>query len=175
MTTEPFILDAAGAGARLAELGDLMAACVAAGASVGYVMPFAAADGEAFFRRDVLPDVAAGRRVLFVAERDGRIAGTVQLDLATPQNQPHRVEARKLLVHPAVRRQGIARRLMEALEDEARARGRGLVTLDTRTGDAAEPLYAGLGYATVGVIPGYCVDPFDPAKLDGTTVMYKRL
>ena len=52
--------------------------------------------------------------------------------------------------------------------------GRSLLTLDTRTGDHAEPLYAALGYRIAGIIPGYCRDPFE-SKLDPTTVMYKTL
>jgi hypothetical protein len=63
---------------------------------------------------------------------------------------------------------------MAAIESRAAALGRSLLTLDTRTGDHAEPLYAALGYRVAGIIPGYCRDPFEP-KLDPTTVMYKTL
>ena len=52
--------------------------------------------------------------------------------------------------------------------------GRSLITLDTRTGDAAEPLYKGLGYQIAGIIPGYCRDALSE-RLDPTTVMYKTL
>jgi ribosomal protein S18 acetylase RimI-like enzyme len=78
------------------------------------------------------------------------------------------------MVHPDIRRRGIARALMGEIEMRARARGRTLLTLDTRTGDAAEPLYASIGYETTGVIPGYCIDAITGA-FDGTTIMYKRL
>ncbi len=63
---------------------------------------------------------------------------------------------------------------MAELERHANEIGRGLITLDTRTGDKAEPLYRSIGYKTVGVIPGYCLDPVDD-KLDSTTIMYKTL
>ena len=53
--------------------------------------------------------------------------------------------------------------------------GRSLITLDTRTGDSAEPLYASLGYVTVGQIPDFSRDPHDAGKLDATTIMYKRV
>jgi ribosomal protein S18 acetylase RimI-like enzyme len=80
-----------------------------------------------------------------------------------------------LLVHPDFRRRGIARRLMQAAEAQAVQMGRSLLTLDTRSGDSAEPLYASLGYVTVGQIPGFSRDPHDAAKLDATTIMYKRI
>lgn len=170
----PSILSASDAERRLGELGALLHACVAAGASVNFVWPFTEAVAEDFFVQKVLPAVRAGTRTLWVAEIDGHIVGTVQLDTATPPNQPHRAEVTKLLVHPDVRRKGIARALMAALEERAGVLGRTLITLDTRTGDAAEPLYASLGYTAVGTIPGYCVDPAG-TRLDATTIMYKTL
>lgn len=159
---------------RLPELAALLHACVAAGASVNFVWPFREAEAEAFFAQKVLPAVRAGTRTLWIAEIGGRVVGTVQLDVDTPPNQPHRAEVTKLLVHPEARRRGIARALMAALEERAAGLGRSLVTLDTRTGDFAEPLYASLGYITVGTIPGYCVDP-SGSRLDATTIMYKTL
>lgn len=159
---------------RATELGALLHACVHAGASVGFILPFSDNDATAFWLRKVQPGVADGTRLLLIAEADGVIAGTVQLDYDTPANQPHRAEVRKLLVHPQFRRRGIARALMAEVERRAVALRRSLLTLDTRSGDSAEPLYASLGYATTGVIPGYCLDPFE-AKLDSTTIMYKTL
>jgi hypothetical protein len=155
-------------------LGALLHACVHAGASIGFVLPFTADDSERFWRGKVLRAVGNGTMVLLVARQDGRIAGSVQLDHDTPPNQPHRAEIRKLLVHPDFRRRGIGRMLMAEIEGRARQRRRTLLTLDTRTGDSAEPLYAALGYRTAGVIPGYCRDPFKD-QLDSTTVMYKAL
>jgi ribosomal protein S18 acetylase RimI-like enzyme len=113
-------------------------------------------------------------RLLLVARQGNRIAGSVQLDSDTPPNQPHRAEVRKLLVHPDFRRHGLARALMAEVERLAGRLGRSLITLDTRTGDKAEPLYASLGYKTAGIIPGYCLNPFED-RLDSTTVMYKAL
>ena len=159
---------------NLQQLAALMHACVHNGASVGYVMPFTLADSETFWTAKVLPSVRERTRALLVAMRGGAIVGSVQLDYDTPPNQPHRAEVRKLLVHPDFRRQGIGRTLMAEVEKRAVGLKRNLLTLDTRTGDGAEPLYASLGYRTVGVIPGYCLDPFK-AKLDATTVMYKTL
>ena len=159
---------------NIGELANLLHACVHAGASVGFILPFALSEAEAFWRSKVLPGVATERRILLIALDGARIVGTVQLGHDTPANQPHRADVSKLLVHPDRRRRGIARRLMSELETYARSLRRSLLTLDTRTGDMAEPLYSSMGYQTAGFIPNYCQDPFEP-KLDATTVMYKNL
>jgi len=169
------LLTADAASAATPELATLLHACVQGGASVSFVLPYTHDDAQAFWRRKVLPGVESEAVKLWVARVDGRVAGSVQLDVDTPPNQPHRAEVRKLLVHPDFRRLGIARRLMREVEDMARRLHRSLLTLDTRTGDSAEPLYASLAYQTVGVIPGFARDPLDPAKVDGTTIMYKQL
>jgi ribosomal protein S18 acetylase RimI-like enzyme len=168
-------LAAADIDAHLGALADLLHACVHDGASIGFVLPHAVADSAAFWLDKVRPGVQAGSRVLLAARCGATLVGAVQLDVDTPPNQPHRAEVRKLLVHPAWRRRGIAQALMAELEHRAGQLGRTLLTLDTRTGDKAEPLYAALGYRTVGVIPGFCRDTADAARLDATTIMYKEL
>ena len=155
-------------------LSEVLHACVHAGASVSFILPFSTSDALAFWRDKVLPTVTArSRRVLLARLPGGRIAGTVQLDLATPPNQCHRAEVMKLLVHPTARRAGIARALMVAVEEAAHEEGRTLITLDTAS-DAAERLYASLGYKVAGVIPRYARRAFTP-ELEGTTIMYKEL
>ena len=150
-------LDAAGAASAERRLAEILIACVAAGASVSYLPPLAPEMARGFWQR-VSSGVASGRRVLFAAWLDGALVGTVQLDLDMPQNQPHRAEVAKLLVHPTARRRGVARALMGHAEQVARAAGRSLLVLDTRRGDAAEPLYRALGWREAGVIPGYALD-----------------
>ncbi|MEY8840490.1 N-acetyltransferase family protein, partial [Cribrihabitans sp. XS_ASV171] len=115
-----------------------------------------------------------GRRELFVAEAAGAVQGTVQLGVAAMPNQPHRADVMKLLVHPRARRQGLARALMAALEARARALGRVLLVLDTRSSDPSRQLYLDLGYEIAGEIPGYCRNPFADLY-EPTTYMYKRL
>jgi len=168
-------LDAAAFTARLEDFQRLLAACVAEGASIGFILPLSEAVNRGFWQDSVAPGVARGTRLLFAAVHEGRVVGSVQLVLDTPANQPHRAEVVKLLVHPEQRRQGIARALMLALEEAARAHGRELLTLDTRSDDHAEPLYLSLGYKVAGRIPGYALDARQPERRDSTTLMYKTL
>lgn len=159
---------------QLAAFAALLQACVHDGAAVSFLLPFPLAESEAFWRQKVLPAVRRGNHVVLAARCDGRLAGSVQLGLEVPPNQPHRAEVSKLLVHPAWRRRGIGRALMLALEAEARRRDRRLLTLDTRTGDRAEPLYLSLGFERCGVIPDYSLDP-GGSRLEAATVMYRIL
>ncbi len=172
--TEILSLSVAQMDAALLELSGLLHACVHAGASISFVLPFSIDEAAAFWAKKVRPGVASGTRVLLVARYNGAITGTVQLDIDTPPNQPHRGDVCKLMVHPEARRQGTARALMQALEAEARRLKRTLLTLDTRTGDRAEPLYSGLGYQTVGIIPNFALNTARDG-LHGTTIMYKAL
>lgn len=168
-------LDADGLAAELAALTEVLHASVHAGASVGFVLPFPRAEAAAFWQDQVAPAVRGGARLLWVARRGGALAGTVQLMPATPPNQPHRAEVTKLLVHPEHRRHGVGRALMAELEAGARALGRTLITMDTRTGDPSHRLYRSLGFQDVGELPGWSLDPHDPQKRDPTTFLYKQL
>lgn len=159
--------------AEIEPLTDILHACVHDGASVGFILPHPKSEARAFWV-DIARSVAAADRVLFVATRHGRPVGTAQLVLATPANQPHRAEVSEVLVHPRARRQGVARALMHQLESYARSACKTLLTLDTRTGDMAEPLYQSLGFQTAGIIPGYCLAP-DGEKRDSTSYMFKQL
>ena len=127
-------------------LGDVLHSVVYEGAGVSFVVPFSMDESRRFWVEKVLPGVRAGTRRVLVAWLGDRIVGTVQVDLAMPPNQQHRGEVLKLLVHPDARRRGIARQLMLALEDVARAEHRSLLTLDTWTGGYAETLYRSLEY-----------------------------
>jgi GNAT superfamily N-acetyltransferase len=165
-------LDAAEARAALDGLAAVLHDCVDGGASVSYMAPFSHADARAAFET-VVVDVEQGRRVLLAAFDDGEIVGTVQINLATPPNQPHRGDIAKLLVRRSARGRGVAAQLMAAAEREARAEGRTLLVLDTVTGDPAERLYTRLGWSRVGVIPNYALYP--DGRLCDTTVFYKAL
>ena len=158
---------------HMAALATLLNACVADGATVGFVLPHEIYDSWAYWVDKVRPAVMAGDRVLLVAKVDGCLAGSVQLDCDTPPNQPHRAEVAKLLVHPDARRRGIARALMVEIEKHAKRLGRYLITLDTAS-DTAEALYVSQGYLCAGVIPGFAKHPIED-RLESTTIMFKAL
>ncbi len=152
-------------------LGALLADAVAHGASVNFMHGFSREDGERFWRGQ-LPLVEAGQRVLIVAEDEAaRIVGSVVVTFAPQPNQPHRADIGKMLVHSAMRRRGLGRRLLGKAEVAARARGRTLLVLDTETGSAGHALYAACGWTEVGTIPGYALSP--DGSPSGATIFYK--
>jgi GNAT superfamily N-acetyltransferase len=159
---------------RVESLSRILADGVASGAAISFMSPLSYDDAAKFWLRDVQPEVLAGRRVLFGAERDGELIGTVQLLTAMPPNQAHRCEIAKMIVHPRARRLGVGRSLMNRALDRARALGKTLITLDTRTGDVAERLYQSVGFATAGVIPDFAWNPDGKAK-HATTYMFCRI
>jgi ribosomal protein S18 acetylase RimI-like enzyme len=126
----------------------------------------------ATFWRGVARDVVAGARALLVAEDAQGVCGTVQLVLRQLENQPHRADLSKLLVHRRARRRGLGTALMRAAEATARDCGKTLLVLDTAT-DQAERLYHRLGWTRVGAIPGYALLP--QGGLCDTTVYYRSL
>ena len=97
----------------------------------------------------------------------------MQLVLDQPENQPHRADLAKMLVHRRARRQGLGAALMRAAEATARECGKTLLVLDTVTGGDAERLYARLGWQRVGDIPDYAL--WLHGGLCNTTVAHRDL
>ena len=157
--------------AQIDELSTVLIDCVEGGASVSFMHPLSRERAVAFWRR-VAHGVAAGERVLIIAEDAQGLCGTVQLVLDQPENQPHRAELSKMLVHRRARRRGLGAALMRAAEAAARDCGKTLLVLDTAN-DEAERLYERLGWTRVGVIPDYALLPH--GGLCGTTVYYRNL
>ena len=156
----------------LGELADVLADCVAGGASVSFMAPFPSAQALAFFRK-VEGSVAKGDTVLLAASLKGKIVGTVQLGLDTPPNQPHRAEIKKMLVHRRARGHGIGTALMARAEEEARRLGRWLLVLDTVPGENGHRLYLRCGWQQSGIVPNYAL--FPDGSLCDTAFMWKRL
>jgi GNAT superfamily N-acetyltransferase len=156
---------------QLQALADVLVDCVEGGASVGFMLPLARDKALAFWRQ-VADGVARGERALLVAEDAQGIAGTVQVILAQPENQPHRADVAKMLVHRRARRRGAGAALMRAAEREALSEGRTLLVLDTADATAAR-LYARLGWQPAGTIPGYALLPAGGEC--ATTFFYRSL
>ncbi|KVA74854.1 GNAT family N-acetyltransferase [Burkholderia ubonensis] len=154
-------------------LSDVLIDCVEGGASVSFMSPISR-DTAARFWRQVADGVMRGERILLVAERvDGRVVGTVQLITALPENQPHRADVAKMLVHRDARRQGVGARLMAAADDAARAAGKAVLVLDTVTGSDAARLYERAGWQRVGDVPNYALMP--DGRYCATTFFHKQL
>ena len=157
---------------RVHELAAVLTDCVEGGASVGFMHPLTHDRALAFWRR-VAQGVASGARAVLVAEDSLGVCGTVQLVLDQPENQPHRADLAKMLVHRRARHQGLGAALIRAAEDTARALGKTLLVLDAVTGGDAARLYERLGWTRVGDIPGYALMP--EGGLTATTVYYRDL
>ena len=143
--------------AHIWQLADVLIDCVEGGASVSFMLPLTRDRALGFWQR-VGEGVARGERALLVAEDAQGIVGTVQLVLDQPENQPHRAEVSKMLVHRRARRRGVGALLMQAVEQLARDHGKTLLVLDTSSPEA-ERLYARQGWTRAGVIPGFALLP----------------
>jgi GNAT superfamily N-acetyltransferase len=153
-------------------LASVLIDCVDGGASVSFMLPLSTDRAQAFWR-SVSNGVEAGDRALLVAEDADGVLGTVQVILGQPENQPHRADIAKMLVHRRARRRGIGARLMQAAEQTACEEGKTLLVLDTATGGDAERLYQRRGWQRVGVIPGFALWP--DGRPCATTYYFKEI
>jgi GNAT superfamily N-acetyltransferase len=156
---------------QLEQLAAVLIDCVNAGASVSFMHPLSLDKAVAFWR-GVAADAQAGNRILIVAEDDSGIIGTVQLIFPEAENQPHRADVAKMLVHRRGRRRGIGAALMRAAEEAALAAGKTVLVLDT-AGDDAERLYVRCGWTLVGTVPDYALLPH--GGFCATRFYYRRL
>lgn len=174
MTTDVTIIQLAAhdVATRSDELATLLRETVDGGASIGFMPPLSEADAHAYWE-SVGHSLQGGAVHLLVAtDATGRIVGSVQLHEATRANGLHRAEVAKLMVQGRVRRGGIGRALMQAVEALAAQRGRTTLVLDTRQGDPSEALYQATGWTLTGSVPAYA------RSADGrlhTGVFYHRL
>ena len=153
------------------QLAEVLIDCVEGGASVSFMHPLSMARALAFWS-GVAEGVACGARVLLVTEDEHGIVGTVQLVLDLPENQPHRADVSKMLVHRRARRQGLGAALMHAAEEAARESGKTLLVLDTASAEAGR-LYARMGWQLSGTIPGFALLPH--GGLCATHYFYRAL
>lgn len=111
------------------------------------------ADWQEYLERIADVKGRATQAIVLVATEDGRILGTVTLELDGRIDDDHGTLApdeahiRMLGVHPDARGRGIGALLMSASEARARTAGRTLVTLNTAGRmEAAQRMYESLGY-----------------------------
>ncbi|TDP61515.1 GNAT family N-acetyltransferase [Roseateles toxinivorans] len=156
---------------QLQQLAELLIDCVEGDASVGFMHPLSLEQALAFWRR-VADGAARRERVLLVVEDGQGIVGTVQVVLAQPDNQPHRGDVSKMLVHRRARRQGLGAVLMRAAEAAAITEGKTLLVLDTASDDARR-LYTRLGWQHCGDVPGFALWP--RGGLCATSFYYREL
>jgi GNAT superfamily N-acetyltransferase len=158
--------------AEVTGLGDVLSDCVAGGASVSFMLPMPKEKAAAYWR-SLAPAVAREECVVLAARDDtGAMLGTVTLLLKQPENQPHRADVAKMLVHRRARRAGLGARLLAAAEEAALRAGRTLLVLDTADAAAAR-LYQRAGWQVVGEIPDYALWP--QGGLCTTKFFYKKL
>lgn len=158
--------------ALLEGLADVLMDCVDGGASVSFMQPLTRERAVAFWRK-VAAGVHAGERALVVAEDGHGVCGTVQLIFDLPENQPHRADLAKMLVHRRARRRGLGAALVRAAEQVARDSGKTLLVLDAVTDGDAARLYARLGWVRVGDVPNYALYP--QGGFCSTTYFYRDL
>lgn len=168
-----YVLDAETISARIDELSEVLVDCVNRGASVGFILPFDFTKARAFWNNVALSVKKEERLVLAIENSEGTIVGTVQLLHQQPENQPHRADIAKLLIHSSARRQGLARQLMSVLETYAKQQQKTQLVLDTATGSEAELFYHSCDWHKVGMIPDFALMP--DGRLTGTTIFYKSL
>ncbi len=159
--------------AKRPALVDLLIDAVESGASVNFVWPMTREKAERWWE-GALSSHARGERLIFAAESEGKLDGTVQLILAPQENQAFRADLAKLLVHSRARRRGLGEALVYAAENEARRIGRTLLTLDTEVGSAADRLYKRLGWTKFGEVPGYAMRA-DKSRREDVSFFFKQL
>ena len=62
---------------------------------------------------------------------------------------------------------------MDSLHEAALSHGRSLIVLNTRRSEYPETFYRGLGYTTVGVVPGYTLAR--EGDRHDTVILYREL
>jgi ribosomal protein S18 acetylase RimI-like enzyme len=156
----------------LGQLSELLVACVDSDSSIGFLPPLTLAQANNYWL-SIEDDLNRNDKQLLVVFQESKIVATVQLALATKANALHRAEVEKLMVVKSARGQGLAKKLMLRLEQQAINQQRSLLILDTRAGDDAAHLYRKLGFIEAGTIPRFALNA--NGDLDATVLFYKSL
>ena len=160
---------------HLPQLCLILQDCVNEGSSIGFLAPLSLLEAEKYWTQ-VAEAIMKGNLHLFILtaspislkpDTPPTILGTIQLSTIPKATHLHRAEVIKLLVSPSSRRLGIARKLMDHIEDFARGTGRTMLNLDTATGSAAVEMYRRLGWEEWGICKDYASWP-DGRRCDAT-------
>jgi GNAT superfamily N-acetyltransferase len=154
------------------ELAAVLIDCVEGGASVSFMLPLSRHKAGAYWREVAASARRGERAVLAAVEPAGSIVGTVQVILDLPENQPHRGDLAKMLVHRRARGKGVGAALLSRAEECALEEGRNLLVLDTASAEAAR-LYERHGWQRVGLVPRYALYP--DGRPCATTFYFKSL
>ncbi len=104
----------------------------------------------------ILAAVAAGQARFAVVERAGRIEALGRWVRYEKPTVSVNADVQQVMVHPAARGGGLARLLVTALVDDARAAGIEVLTLDVRGNNhAAMALYESVGFTVRGRLPDF--------------------
>ena len=153
-------------------LSILLRDCVTDGFSIGFLSPFTLKEADIYWK-EISELIPKGNLYLFIltsatSPSDSQpILGSIQLHTISKNAHLHRGEVAKVLVSPNARRQGIARLLMEHVEDFARGIGREMLTLDAASEGPANEMYRKLGWEEWGTCKGYAKWP-DGSNCDAT-------
>jgi ribosomal protein S18 acetylase RimI-like enzyme len=101
-------------------------------------------------------EVAAGRSRVAVVSVGGRVEALGRWSWYAPPAVAVNADVRQVMVHPAARGRGLARRLVDALVADARVHGVETLTLDVRGNNhAAMALYERAGFEVAGRLPDF--------------------
>jgi acetyltransferase len=156
---------------QINELCELLIETVDGGASVGFLAPLTMLTAVEYWQT-VAAALGTGL-ILLVAEVNGKIVGSIQLELCRKENGLHRGEIQKLFVLRSHRGNKIATQLMNSAEQLAVSLGKTLLVLYTHAGSKAEQLYEYLGWVRGGVIPDFAVGT--DSSLHSTAFLYKHI
>ncbi|MBB5694221.1 GNAT family N-acetyltransferase [Muricoccus pecuniae] len=148
--------------ADMADLCEATDAAIIEGGGFGWVAP----QGRAALTRHFGGVLLVPERELFVARLDGHVVGSAQLVRPARNNEAQAWAAQltHAYIAPYARGHGLARMLVQRLEERAAALGHRVLNLDVRETQAtAIALFEGLGYIRWGTHPAY-------ARINGRTV-----
>lgn len=142
----------------------VVAAVARLGGAVGWLSEPARAESDAWLD-GLLAGVRAGRARLAVVRDGGRVQALGYWAWLEAAVLSRNAELRKVMTHPDARGRGLARRLVSALVDDARAAGIETLVLDVRGNNhGAMALYEAEGFEVYGRLPDFIAvgaDRFD--------------